>query len=74
MGKPSHIHSSPPSLLACLGNGLTSFTGLGGGLTLKGLSLSSWQVVKKGVVSISENHALVWLALLGTRGSFDKAF
>lgn len=44
------------------------------GATLKGLSLYPWQTVKKRVVSISENHALVWLALWGSKWSFDKAF
>lgn len=36
------------------------------GYTLKGLSLFFWQIVKKQVFSISENHALVWIPLLGS--------
>lgn len=44
-----------------------------GGYTKGSLTLSG-RLSKKWVVSLSENHALVWLDLLGIKWSFDKTF
>lgn len=69
----------PPSLLTCTRilytpRKWTDLIHRAWGATLKGFSLHPWQIVKKQVVSISENHALVCLPLLGTVWSFDKVF
>lgn len=67
---PSLKYTHTHAVCTHLRNGLTSFR-LGRGATLK-VSLSPWQIVKKRVVS--ENCALLWLALWGTGWTFDKAF